>query len=73
MKASAIIINGAAQLHLQPENDFEKMVLKHFACIPHPVMVHDNVEFFTTNGGFFRGADGAEARGLSLVRSGPRP
>ncbi len=66
MKASAIIIDGAAQLHLEPENDFERMILKQFAAIPEPVLVHDRVDFFTTQGGYMRGNE--TGSGLSLVR-----
>jgi hypothetical protein len=66
MKASAIVIQGSAQLHLEPENDFEKMVLKYFSEIPEPVFVHNNVDFFTTQGGYMRGTTGGN--GLSLVR-----
>ncbi len=66
MKASAIIIDGAAQLHLEPESDFEKMVLKYFSEIPEPVLVHNGVSFFETAGGYIRGGDGSA--GLSLVR-----
>ena len=65
MKASAIIIDGAAQLHLEPESNFERMVLDHFAQIPEPVLVHNKVDFFETQGGYMRGTPGT---GLSLVR-----
>jgi hypothetical protein len=67
MKTYAVIMDGAAQLHLAPENTFEERLLRDFSEIAEVVMVYHGVEFYETNGGFIRGTEFG-GKGLTLTR-----
>jgi hypothetical protein len=66
MKAYTVAGDGIAQLHLEPESDFDKVMLKHFAALPGDVVVQENVSFVETRGEYIRRSCGGE--GLTLVR-----